>query len=132
MSQENVETFQAVIEALGEGDVDRVLNLVTEDVIWIAARSTVEGVFRGHEGIRRFCADTTASFEVFRLGRVDHLRDLGDRVLAIGTLQIRGRGSGIDTEVPVAGVATFDHGRLSRWEDFRDRQLALEAVDLSE
>jgi ketosteroid isomerase-like protein len=132
MSQENVNSLERLVDALGQGDVDGVLRLVTEDVVWIAARSAVEGTFHGHEGIRRFCSDNAESFEVFRLGTSVELRDLGDRVLAIGTIHIRGRGSGVETEIPVAGVATFDGGRLSRWEDFRDRALALEALGLSE
>ena len=31
-----------------------------------------------------------------------------------------------------AGVATFEAGRMTHWEDFGDRRLALEAVGLSE
>jgi ketosteroid isomerase-like protein len=132
MSQENVQALEQLMDALGRGDVDEVLSLVTEDVEWIAARSAVEGVFHGHDGMRRFCSDNAQSFEVFRLGTSEELRDLGDRVLAVGTLHIRGRGSGVEMEIPVAGVATFDGGRLRRWEDFRDRALALEAAGLSE
>jgi len=132
MSQENVEILERLIDALGRGDVDEVLSLVTEDVVWIAARSAVEGAFHGHDGMRRFCSDNAESFDVFRLGTSEELRDLGDRVLAVGTLHIRGRGGGVETDFPVAGIATFDGGKLSRWEDFRYRELALEAVGMSE
>jgi hypothetical protein len=61
------------------------------------------------------------------------VRDLGDQVLAIGTLHIRGRGGGVETDVSTAGIASFDgRGNLIRWEDFGDRRLALEAVGLPE
>jgi hypothetical protein len=56
------------------------------------------------------------------------VRDLGDRVLATGTIRIRARGS--ETDIPTAGIATFEQGKLTRWEDFRDRRLALEAAGL--
>jgi ketosteroid isomerase-like protein len=129
VSRENVEVLEQVVEALGRGDVDELLSLAAKDVVWIAARSAVEGVYDGHDGLRKFCADNAESFEVFR-PEMDEVQDLGDRVLAVGTIHIRGRGSGVETDIPVAGIATFEQGKLTRWEDFRDRHLALEAVGL--
>jgi hypothetical protein len=35
-------------------------------------------------------------------------------------------------DVPVAGIATYRDGKLSRWEDFRERLAALEAAGLAE
>ena len=65
--------------------------------------------------------------------RYDDVRDLGDdRVLAIGTIHIRSRGAGVETDVPVAGIATYREGKLSRWEDFRERRLALKAAALAD
>ena len=131
MSQENVERFRRGAEAIRSGDLDAVLGEVADDVEWIAARSAVEGPYRGHAGLRRFMADTAESFEVFE-PEWHELRDLGDRVLAIGTIHVGARGSGVDTKLPSAGIATYRAGRLTRWEDFRERRLALEAAGLSE
>ena len=91
----------------------------------------MEGAYHGHAGLRGFLADNQANFEVFRFDLSD-VRDLGDRVLAIGTIHIRGRGGGVETDIPVAGVATYRDGKLTRWEDFRERDRALEAAGLSE
>jgi hypothetical protein len=41
-------------------------------------------------------------------------------------------GSGVETDFPVAGIATYREGKLVRWEDFRERHLALEAAGLRE
>src|SRR5438045_1513059 len=132
MSEENVELFHRVNAALNRGDVEWGVRHSTEDVVIVAARSAVEGPFVGHEGVRKFFADNAINFEVFQ-GRYDDVRDLGeDRVLAIGTIHIRGRGAGVETDVPVAGIATYREGKLSRWEDFRERRLALKAVGLAE
>ncbi len=131
MSQENVDRFRRGAEAIRSGDLVPVLGEVAEDVEWIAARSAVEGPYRGHAGLRRFMADTAESFEVFE-SEWHELRDLGDQVLAIGTIHVRARGSGVDIELPAAGIATYRDGRLTRWEDFRERRLALEAAGLSE
>jgi ketosteroid isomerase-like protein len=131
MSQENVERFWEGIDAFRRGDVDAILDGVTEDVVWIAARSAVEGTYHGHAGLRRFLADNAENFEVFEPG-FDEVRDLGDRVLAFGRFRIRARGSGVETDFPVAGIATYRDGKLVRWEDFRERRLALDAAGVSE
>jgi ketosteroid isomerase-like protein len=130
MSQENVEAFKRGIEAGNRGDVDGVLRETAEDVVFLPARSAVEGGYHGHAGLREFLADNKTNFEVFRADLSD-VRDLGDRVLAIGTIHIRGRGGGVETDIPMAGVATYRDGKLTRWEDFRERDRALEAVGLS-
>ena len=131
MSQENVERFREGIDAMRRGDVEWILDGVSEDVVWIAARSAVEGSYHGHEGLRRFLADNAENFEMFE-PRFDEMRDLGERVLAFGRFRIRARGSGVETDFPVAGIATYRDGKLVRWEDFRERRLALEAAGLSE
>ena len=132
MSQENVEAFLAINEALRRGDVEAVLRRVDADGVFLAARSAVEGAYRGHDGIRRFMADNQENFEKFEPDYPE-VHDLGDRVLAIGTIRVRGRGSGVETDIPAAGIATFnEEGRLVRWEDFRERRLALEAAGLGE
>jgi hypothetical protein len=41
-------------------------------------------------------------------------------------------GRAYDADVPAAGIATFKDGSLVRWEDFRKRHLALQAVGLED
>jgi uncharacterized protein len=127
MSRTNVETFLQAIDAMNRADL--ALHFFTEDVVFLPLRRPVSGDYRGHDGLREWFADTTETFDVFRAD-VPDVRDLGDRVLAIGELHIRGRGGGVETDVPTAGVATFRDGKIARWEDFGDRHLALEAVGL--
>jgi ketosteroid isomerase-like protein len=132
MSRENVELFHRANAAVNRGDVEYLVRHSTEDVVFIAARSVIERPFLGHEGLRRFAADTAENFELFE-GRYDDVRDIGDdRVLAVGTVHLRGRGGGVETDIPAAGIATFRDGKLSRWEDFRERGLALDAAGLGD
>ena len=132
MSQENVELFHRVTAAINRADGEYAVRNSTRDVVIIAARSAVEGAFVGHDGVRKFFADNALNFEVFQV-RYDDVRELDeDHVLAIGTIHIRGRGAGVETDIPVAGIATFRRGKLSKWEDFRERRAALEAAGLTE
>jgi ketosteroid isomerase-like protein len=131
MSRDNVNAFLRGVEAINSADVEAALRVVTEDMVMRAARSGVEGEYRGRPGIRKFFADSAENFDTFRLDYSD-VRDLGDRVLAIGTIHIRGKGSGVETDIPTAGVATFRDGKMTSWEDFRERRIALDAVGLTE
>ena len=64
--------------------------------------------------------------------RYADIRDLGDRLLALGTLSVTGMGSGIEIEVPLAVVASFRDGLITHFKDFGDWDRALEAAGLSE
>ena len=35
-------------------------------------------------------------------------------------------------DIPAAGIATYREGKLSKWEDFRERRAAVEAAGLTE
>ena len=132
MSQESVEIVRGITRAINHGDVDYIIRHTTEDVVIVAARSAVEGPFVGYQGVRKFFADNRQNFEVFQL-HADDVREIGeDHVLSVGTVHVRGRGGGVETDVPFAGITTFRGGRASRWEDFRERRLALKAVGLEE
>jgi ketosteroid isomerase-like protein len=56
--------------------------------------------------------------------------DLGDQVLALGTLRVTGTGSGIEIEVPLAIVASFRDGLVTSLKDYGDKDRALAAVGL--
>ena len=53
-------------------------------------------------------------------------------MVALGTLRVTGRGSGIEIEVPVAIVASFQAGLITHVKDYGDREQALEAVGLAD
>ena len=112
------------------GDEPALLELVDDDVEVIPLRSATEGAFRGRDGVRAFLADNRESFDRFE-AHYEEIRELEDgRVLAIGTVLVRGKESGIETEVPSAVIATFRDGLLLRFRDYREREQALAAAGL--
>jgi ketosteroid isomerase-like protein len=128
----NVDVLRRGIEAMIRGDLDGMLAESAEDVVLWARRSAVAGEYRGHDGIRRLLADNAESFESYRVDYTD-VRDLGDdRLLAIGTVHIKVRGGGVETDAPSAGIAEFENGKLKRWHDYGDRREALAAAGLAE
>jgi len=131
MAEADVEIVRRAVAAFTAGDEEGALALMAPDIEFFALRSATEGTFQGHEGVRAFFADNRESFEVFEPLH-DDFRDLGDgRVLASGSIRIRGRGSGVETEVPSAVLVTVRDGRVAYFKDYGDTQAALEAAGLT-
>jgi ketosteroid isomerase-like protein len=130
MSQQYVEIMRRQTEAVNRGDVDAVLLNVDPEIEFIPRRAAVQGAYHGHKGIRDFFADTFQNFDLFEVSN-EEIQDLGDRVVSIGRVRIRGKGSGVEVTVPTAIVLTFRDGKIVRFEDFGERSRALEAVGLS-
>jgi ketosteroid isomerase-like protein len=126
MSQENVDAFRRSTDAMNRGEVD-IPKLVHPEAVFEPLRSGTEGAFIGHEGMRRFLADTEDMFEIFQASYTD-IRDLGDRVLAIGSIRMRARGSGVETDVPTAAIVEYRDGLLWRYKDYGQARLALAAA----
>ena len=130
MSQENIKVVRRLLDAQERDDVLAAIDCIHPDVDWLPLRAATEGAYHGHEGFEKFVADTNTTFEIFE----PHfeLRDLGEQVLAWGTISVRGSGSGVEMDVPVGGIFDFCDGKIARWQDFGSKDKALEAVGLSE
>jgi ketosteroid isomerase-like protein len=127
-----IEAFLRGVDAINRLDVDAALALTHEECVFEPLRSQTEGAFVGHEGMRRFLADTAQTFQMFKVTYPD-LRDLGDeRLLAIGTIRMRGRESGVETDVLSTAIVEFRDGRMLRYQDLADRRLALQVAGLSD
>ena len=125
-----MEVCRRLVDAVNRADVEAVLADMDEQVEFIPRRAAVQGAFRGHRGVRDYLADTAENFDHYQV-RNEEMRDLGDRVLMFDSLTVRGRASGVEVVVPTAIVVTFRGGRIVRFEDFGERDRALEAVGLS-
>src|SRR5438093_11216524 len=103
MSQENVEAFQRGLEAGNRGDVETLLQELDPEVEWHSALHALLGgeqtVFRGHDGVREMIRDLNEAFGEFHI-EISAVRDLGDRLVGIGHVRARGKGSGAETETP--------------------------------
>jgi ketosteroid isomerase-like protein len=131
MSQENVDRFLEGTEAFNRGDLDAASDWLGSEVVFEPQTAAMEGNFAGPDGVRSYLAGLRDLFEVYEVRYTD-VRDLGDRVLALGTSRTVAKGSGIEQEFTIAIVATFKDGLLTHWKDYGDKQQALEAVGLSD
>jgi ketosteroid isomerase-like protein len=150
MSQENVNRFIEALEAfnrMGEtaeaapavivtpaANLEALrgfLGIMDPEIQFEPQQAALEGGYVGHEGVIRWLADLAEHYAGGHMDLPD-IRDLDDRVLALGTLRVIGRGSGIEAEVPVAFVARFRNGFMTECKDYGDKSRAIEAAGLSE
>lgn len=134
MSQEHIDAFQRALYQLERRDVEAILDELDPEVEWHPAFTALlggeESVYRGHEGAREVIRQfwdvfSEAHFAVFEI------RDLGDTVLAIGTMRVRGVASGAETESPWAYLVRFENGKAISIRVYTDPAKALEAAGVS-
>ena len=126
----HIEAFLRGVDAINRLDAEAVLSLTHEECVFEPLRAQTEGAFVGHEGMRRFLADTAETFDLFKASYTD-LRDLGDeRLVAIGTIRMRGRESGLESDVTSAAIVELPDGRMLRYRDYGDAGLALREAGL--
>ena len=132
MSQENIELAHRLVEWFNAGDVDALQAHSTADVEIVPLRADIEGtVYRGPEAAAAFAADNDESWEELRFD-AEALRDAGERVVAIGQLSARARGTGAPVAARLAMLFEFRGDQLSKARTYTDVPEALEAAGLSE
>lgn len=133
MAQESLEIVKRLMEAVDRRDIDALAEVTTHDLEWFpvfAAR--VEGdPYHGREGIETFLGEVDETWEEFR-PIPEEYRDLGERVLGLGRLITRGRGSGVPVESPWGGVYDLRDGRVARIRTYLDHAEAIQAAGLAE
>jgi ketosteroid isomerase-like protein len=135
MSQENVESFKRGLEAGNRGDVETLLEELDPEVEWHSALHALLGgeqtVFRGHDGVREMLRDLDEAFGEINI-EMTEIRDLGDRLVAIGRTRTRGKASGVETDTPLAFVTKIRKGKTILLRAYLDPNQALEAAGLTE
>jgi ketosteroid isomerase-like protein len=119
---------------LNRTDVGWWLDHITEDFEFhpgLGLADMGDSVFRGEEGIRRFVQMWEDAWEHHTIS-VERIEELDDGILALVTVEGRGRGSGVEVSVRMAHVATITEGRASKVVSYGSWDEALEAVGLRE
>jgi hypothetical protein len=133
MSQENVALLRLLEDRTNRGQMSQMSDMEIRaffhpDVEFLPLRAATEGAYHGIAGIERFIADNEAVFEKFEPQQ--EFLDLDERVLTWGTIRVKAKQSGIDTDIPVGGVVEFRDGKIVRWQAFGSKDEALKAVGL--
>jgi ketosteroid isomerase-like protein len=131
MSEENVEIVRRAVEAYEREGLDGSMRYYDPEIEWSSTDESIEPIYRGHDGVRRFFGSFAAEFDDLRYD-VEELIDAGEQVIV--TLRVGGRGkaSGAPVEMPRSFVCSLRDGRINRVRTYRERAEALEAAGLSE
>jgi ketosteroid isomerase-like protein len=130
MSEENVEVLHRVYEFAEARGVEGLLELATEDVVWISdPRFPGGGTHKGKENVRRWLNKLWIYDEVSI--DVEEIMDLGDRALGIT------RFHAAPADAPRVDwlwchLVSVRDGLISQAQSFLDRESALEAAGLRE
>ena len=120
-------------EAISRWDTDGLLELYDTDVHFLPLTGTrVEsGGYRGHAGVREYFEEVSEIWERLR-PYCDDFRPTGPHVVALGGCAVRGRGSGAESDTPMAWVVTVRGGKITSHRGYRTSREALESVGLRE
>ena len=128
-----IEVVRSWFETWNRGDMDAFSELYAHDAQMTPPSSWVEAeILRGRPAIRRFFEGLKEPWE----GRDEALiRDLfraGEEIVSRMDWLVRGRTSGIETQIEVTNVNTIVGGRIVRQVHYLDHDEALRALGLAE
>src|SRR4029453_2070518 len=115
MSQENVELVVSAIERWNCGDDAGALGSFAPDVEVhhnIGRGTPLEGVYHGHTEVRKLWSDIRDSFAEARFD-IDRATEHDGVALVLGTLRLRGTGSGAAADTPLG----LSPSSSTDWED---------------
>lgn len=118
-----------ILEAWNRSDLEGLLARVDPNLLWSpATMAHVEGEdFHGHDGFTRFVEQWNEVWPTWDV-EIEEIREVGDRVVVLGHVHARGRGSGLELESPVAYLFEFRDDLLARGTSFLDHGEALAAA----
>ena len=133
MSQENVELVHKGIDAWNQRDAQLWLSYAAPEIEWIPAgpAAVEQAVYNGYDEVARGLAAVWETWEVFEFGESE-VRDLGDSVLWLGHVKMRGGTSHVELDQDFALHSVVGDGKVMRVQAFLSWREALEAVGLSE
>ena len=135
MSKEDVEAFKRGLDTFNRRDVEALLEGLDPEVEWHPALPVLVGgeatVYRGHGGVREMLRDLYEAFDEIHF-EISEIRDLGDRLVAIGRSRARGGASGADVESPIGFVTEFKNGKAISIRNYLDPEEALKSAGLRE
>jgi ketosteroid isomerase-like protein len=132
LSQANIEIVRRGIEAWNRRDAQLWVTYAAPEIEWVpAGPAAVERpVYTGYDEVSQGLAAVWDTWDVFEFGESE-MRDLGDSVLWLGRVRMRGRTSHVELDQEFALHSLVSEGRFIRVQAFLSWPEALEAVGLA-
>jgi ketosteroid isomerase-like protein len=127
MPGDNAGTVRSSYDAFHRRDLDEFLTYHDSDVEFKSLVLEVEGVYRGHDGLRAWWENVVDVFPDW-MPQIEDAREAGDRVLLRVRLEGHGTGTGIDLDRHAWNVVEVHDGRITSSAFFRTEEEALQAM----
>ena len=134
MSQKNVEIVREIYKEAAEGRLTTCLHLFHPDVEYrrLGTHATgLTGTWRGVEAMVRAASEWALTFDLL-LVEAERFVEAGDAVVVFTRQTGKAKASGVPIDGKFADVMTLREERVVRFDQYRDREEALEAVGLRE
>ncbi len=129
-ADENVTTAKEGYAAFGRGDVPAILDLLTDDVVWIEAGPAdviaAAGTYHGKDGVAEFFTSLGGSVDIHKFEPHEFIAQ-GDHVVVLIHSEATVKATGKTITDHLAHVWTFRGGKLARFEVFHDTAAAVAA-----
>jgi len=133
MSNKNVGIVRNGIAAWNRRDAELWLTYAAPEIEWVPAGPAAgeSAVYNGYDEVSRGLAAVWDTWEVFEFGESE-VRDLGDSVLWLGHVKMRGGTSHVELDQEFALHNLLSGGKFVRVQAFLSWREALEASGLAE
>ena len=130
-TQSHVELVKEAYAAFGAGDLQKLLGLLTPDVIWEFPVSKVipwARTFRGPSEVAQFFA-ALKEYSVLEAFEPLHFVDSDDRVVVLGRERIRVRSTDLTCSCEWAHAFTVLDGKIAGFREYTDTAAMVSAFD---
>jgi ketosteroid isomerase-like protein len=129
VTDQDIETVEALLAAFRRGDVEAMLDLNHPDGEWVNPDYAIEpGTRRGREEIRRAIERIFEFFETVEVESIERTPD--GRILVVSRVHSRGMSGGPGIEALTGTLYTVRDGLLVRYEWFRSPEEARVAAGM--
>jgi uncharacterized protein len=129
-AEENIKTIQGIYEGFGSGDVDSILEKVTDDVDWSADASTEAapwyGSRKGKDEVAKFFADIAGATEVLSFEPHSFAAN-DDEVMVLIRSRLKINATGKDTDMNLHHYWHLSDGKVDTYRGSEDTAQVLEA-----
>ena len=129
-SELNIDQTQKLFEAFGAGDVSRILEFVTDDILieFYGPEDIIPyaGTYKGRDEARSFFETVLSSVNIHVFEPEEFLADK-DKVIVTGHLHLTPKATGGTIKSDFVHVITMTGGKWSRFRDFMNTAVAVDA-----
>jgi uncharacterized protein len=121
------DSLRAAYEGFGRRDIDAVLAVMHEDIVWDATDALAHtGVYHGHAGVSEYIAGLSGAWDEYELSPEQFVESGdGGQVMVLGTVTGRLASNGQEVEARFAHVLRVDDGKVAELKVCLDRAAAL-------